>query len=64
MGSSHIFVEKGKTTAFGGHPLELVVGFPYLDIIFLKGGLLPLLECLLPCTVKKHVKMMHMCLQG
>ena len=43
VSSSHIFVEKGKflkTTAFGGHPLELVVSFPYLDIILLKGGLL------------------------
>ena len=43
MSSNHIFVEKGKflkTTAFGGHPLELVVSFPYLDIILLKGGLL------------------------
>ena len=40
---SHIFVDKGKflkTTAFGGHPLELVVSFPYLDIILLKGDLL------------------------
>ena len=42
VSSNHIFVEKGKflkTTAFGGHPLELVVSFPYLDIIVLKGGL-------------------------
>lgn len=40
VSSSHIFVEEGKfwkTTAFGGHPLELVVSFPYLDIILLKG---------------------------
>lgn len=43
VSSNHIFVEKGKflkTMAFGGHPLELVVSFPYLDIILLKGGLL------------------------
>lgn len=43
VSSSHIFVEKGKflkTTAFGGHPLKLVVSFPYLDIILLQGGLL------------------------
>ncbi len=43
MSSNHTFVEKGKflkTTAFGSHPLELVVSFPYLDIILLKGGLL------------------------
>ena len=43
VSSSHIFVEKGKflkTTAFGGHPLKLVVSFPHLDIILLKGGLL------------------------
>lgn len=40
VSSNHIFVEKGKflkTMAFGGHPLELVVSFPYLDIILLKG---------------------------
>ena len=43
VSSNHTFVEKGKflkTTAFGSHPLELVVSFPYLDIILLKGGLL------------------------
>ncbi|DBA83740.1 TPA: hypothetical protein ACH3X1_006271 [Trebouxia sp. C0004] len=39
VSSNHIFVNEGKflkTTAFGGHPLELVVSFPYLDIL-LKG---------------------------
>ncbi len=50
VSSNHIFVQKGKflkTTAFGGHPLELVVSFPYLDIILLQGGLLTtVLECL------------------
>lgn len=43
VSSDHIFVENCKflkTTAFGGHPLELVVSFHYLDIILLKGGLL------------------------
>lgn len=47
VSSNHIFVEKGKfkkTKAFGGHPLELVVSFPYLDIILLKGSLLA--QCL------------------
>ena len=50
VSSNHVFVEKGKflkITAFGGHPLELVVSFPYLDIILLQGGLLTtVLECL------------------
>lgn len=42
VSSSHIFVEQGKfleTKAFGGHTLELVVSFPHLDFILLKGGL-------------------------
>lgn len=28
-----------KTTAFGGHPLDLVVSMPYLDIVFKVGNL-------------------------
>ena len=64
---NHIFVENGKflkTAAFGGHPLELVVSFPYLDIILLKGGLLAIvLQASYSCVTKKRVKMLHMCLQ-
>ncbi|KAL3153545.1 hypothetical protein ABBQ38_011873 [Trebouxia sp. C0009 RCD-2024] len=40
VSSSHIFVESGKflqTTAFGGYSLKLVVSFPFLDIVLLKG---------------------------
>ena len=36
----HILVEAGKflqTTAFGGPSLKLVVSFPFLDIVLLKG---------------------------
>ncbi len=42
VSSTHIFVEKGSilmTTAFGGHRLQLVASFPYLDIILLEGKL-------------------------